>query len=422
MVVQRRPPVSAPAALAGTGIGLALVAAAWHLAVEPGRVADPRGPLLAVLLDGLLPLALVYGGYRLARSDLAPERRWTVVRWAVAGALVFVAATWVTVFVRRFEGRTLAEPAFELLVAADVGTLAGAVAGYYSARARHDAARARRTRAALGFVNRLLRHDLRNDINVVRGRAAGLAERDDEDVRESATVIARQADRMDDLVDSTDAIAEALLDEGGDWRIDLTAVVADAVEAVDTRDATVVTDLPDSAPVAANGALRSVVANLVENAVEHGSTGSRPPPDDAAEHGSTGNRTPPRDTADLRIETSVTVEGETVRLRVADDGPGIPDDERGDLFEPRTGTDHGGGLHLVAQLVEQFDGSITVEESERGGAAFVVDLPRADDCDNARDDSGEGYAPRSGARDGMENVTRNAPNAPGGSGDRDAPR
>lgn len=384
-VVQRIPSDPAAAALAGIGIGLAAVAAAWHLVLEPGTVTDPRGPMLAFLLDGLPPVALVYGGYRLDRSDLDAGRRWTVVRWAVAGGLVFLAAVWLTVVVRRLEGRSVAEPAFGLLVAADAGAVGGALAGYFNARARHDAERARRTRYALGFVNRLLRHDLRNGLTVVRGRADLLAayEGDDaERVRESAATVVGQADRMDGLVDSTAAITETLLGEAEGDRIDLTAVAADAVEAVEAGDATVVTDLPERAPVAANEALRSVVGNLVENSVEHGSTGSPAGVGDSEDRGAPAGR-PAGDEGDegtddgIRIEVTATVGEETVTLRVADDGVGIPDDRKESIFEPRAGTTHGGGLHLVAQLVERFAGSIRVEDSEAGGAAFVIDLPRA---------------------------------------------
>ncbi|MFB6157692.1 MAG: ATP-binding protein [Haloferacaceae archaeon] len=305
--------------LAGVGAALALAAAIQHLVVEP-RVVRGAGPVLAFLLDGGVPLALVYGGYRLSRSPLPETHRWTVVRWCLLGGVAFVAAIAATVLIRRFEGRTVAEPAFLLLVAADAGAVAGAVAGYYSARARHDAERAERARHALGFVNRLLRHDLRNGLAVVRGRAETLdpADPDPERVRTAADTIRRRADRMDDLIESTGAVAETLLGEASGDRIDLTEVVADAVEAVDTRGATVVVDLPDGAPVVANEALRSVVANLVENAIEHG-------PDDG------------RAPDDLRVEVTVEAADDAVLLRVADDGVGVPDGEKESIFEPRAG-------------------------------------------------------------------------------------
>jgi signal transduction histidine kinase len=70
-----------------------------------------------------------------------------------------------------------------------------------------------------------------------------------------------------------------------------------------------------------------------------------------------------------------------VEIRVADNGPGIPEDVRDRLFEPffttkPTGSGTGLGLSLSYDIVANgHGGSLTVESEAGGGAAFIVKLP-----------------------------------------------
>lgn len=85
---------------------------------------------------------------------------------------------------------------------------------------------------------------------------------------------------------------------------------------------------------------------------------------------------------DGSVEISVEREGNEAIIRVADSGPGIPPDARMKVFERfqqlqgagRTGGT-GLGLSIVKEFVGLHRGSVDVEESSLGGAAFVVRLP-----------------------------------------------
>ncbi|OBK48457.1 histidine kinase [Mycobacterium kubicae] len=71
-------------------------------------------------------------------------------------------------------------------------------------------------------------------------------------------------------------------------------------------------------------------------------------------------------------------------VTIADDGPGIPVQERARIFERFVRLDHarartsggsGLGLAIVAEVVRAHHGTVTVGDARHGGAAFTVTLP-----------------------------------------------
>src|SRR2546426_5222320 len=91
-------------------------------------------------------------------------------------------------------------------------------------------------------------------------------------------------------------------------------------------------------------------------------------------------RRPPRSTL-FPYTTLFRSEG-WVRLVVEDSGPGVPPEIRGRIFDPfftTKGPDEGTGLGLAIcqRVVIEVGGKIWLEDSELGGARFVVELPAA---------------------------------------------
>ena len=141
--------------------------------------------------------------------------------------------------------------------------------------------------------------------------------------------------------------------------VDLAEIVTEAARGI-RRDDVEVAVLGTTAPVILEGdpeQLQRMVRNLMHNAKEH------------AEH---------------RITVSLTRSGGSVRLQIADDGPGVPAELRSIVFERfvRVDTartrDTGGtglGLAIVADVVVGHHGSIAVTDSEPHGATFTVELP-----------------------------------------------
>jgi PAS domain S-box len=116
--------------------GTLCVSAAVHHAGEVSAVSSVAGPMLALAIDGGLALVLTYAGWWLHRTSLPKTERWSVGVWTVAGAVSGAAVTGLTFAVKLFEGRSLAEPTFDVLVGAAGGGLVLFVAGYYAASLR----------------------------------------------------------------------------------------------------------------------------------------------------------------------------------------------------------------------------------------------------------------------------------------------
>ncbi|HXX34701.1 MAG TPA: ATP-binding protein [Thermodesulfobacteriota bacterium] len=80
----------------------------------------------------------------------------------------------------------------------------------------------------------------------------------------------------------------------------------------------------------------------------------------------------------IKIQTSYNSKLQTVRLEVSDDGCGIPDEDKGKLFEPyfstkKTGT--GLGLAIVNAIISDHRGYIRVRDNKPKGTIFLIELP-----------------------------------------------
>lgn len=211
----------------------------------------------------------------------------------------------------------------------------------------------------LQVLNRILRHNLRNDINIVKGYATTLVERLDGEERKIANAV---RDVTDDLVELGEKVrrTESIMDREQVIRepVRLAKVVAETVEEVGAKYPTYRIETTLDERAIAHGdprLLRTIVQELLDNAVEHGG-------------------------GDGTVSVAVRRHERRVELVVADDGPGIPTQEREAILEGQeTALRHGSGLGLwlVNWSVQQLDGTITFEDSTAGGSAVVVTVPAA---------------------------------------------
>nr|WP_286179795.1 MULTISPECIES: ATP-binding protein [unclassified Erwinia] len=85
--------------------------------------------------------------------------------------------------------------------------------------------------------------------------------------------------------------------------------------------------------------------------------------------------------ADAEVRLSVVETAERFELSVEDDGPGIPEDQRTQVFSRGTRLDeqtdgHGLGLGIVRDIVDTWGGALKLQESEWGGLKVMIELPK----------------------------------------------
>ncbi|MFI5973314.1 sensor histidine kinase [Streptomyces sp. NPDC051452] len=212
-------------------------------------------------------------------------------------------------------------------------------------------------------------HELRTPVASVRGHAelallhpAAVPP----EITRALRRISAESARMGEMVD--DLLLLARLDAGRPLErlpVDLTRLVLDAV--TDARAAGPghrwILDLPED-PVTVPGdahRLHQVLANLLANARLHTPVGTK-------------------------VTVTLETDGDSALLCVHDDGPGVPEDVRPDVFERFTRAEHrrhpdasgggaGLGLSIVAAVAQAHDGSVGLE-SAPGSTTFTVRLPR----------------------------------------------
>lgn len=217
----------------------------------------------------------------------------------------------------------------------------------------------------LQVFNRILRHNLRNDLNVVLGRAENIKE-DFPPAAGEAKVIEKKASELIEISEKAREVGKTLDRGRGNQQIDVTECVERTCSEFRQSypEAEITTDVPESAPVYADKTLEAAISEVLENAIEHN--------DDQPS-----------------VEVTVSVDDEWVELAVLDDGPGIPADEREVLAEGKeTSLHHGSGLGLwlANWIVGKFGGELSFDDHRTSGDTVTFRLHRPVDDVASPDD------------------------------------
>ena len=188
----------------------------------------------------------------------------------------------------------------------------------------------------------LISHDLRNPLNVA-GLRLDLARQEVENPH--LADVEQALSRMEQLIDDLLVLARQGEAVGQRQPVQIDQIVTDCWQNVETADGELNCELSGNIR-ADESRLASVLENLFRNALEHGGD-------------------------DVTISVGLLPDG----LYVADDGPGIPSEDRKHVFESGYSTTDEGtgfGLAIVKEVVEGHGWEITVTESAHGGARFEI--------------------------------------------------
>jgi len=217
----------------------------------------------------------------------------------------------------------------------------------------------KKRKETLEVYDRLLRHDLGNDLQVITSFANELVDRLEGPAERYAHNISETASNASDLIERVGGVLRTLEQEEERTARDLAPIVESAVGEVDRKFTSLTVDLDrDSVggQVYAGDLLESIFTNILSNAAVHN---DRP----------------------VGVNVWATEPSrETVVVVFADDGVGVPEALRDDIFEMgQKGPDSEGtgfGLGLARTLTESYGGTVAVGDSEAGGAEFRVTLQR----------------------------------------------
>ncbi|GAB6862119.1 sensor histidine kinase [Haloplanus litoreus] len=307
----------------------------------PGLVG--QGPAVGTglaVLGIVVSLGLVAAGVLLFRSAFSTPNAVRIAVWNLLGLVVLGG---VLLAHGLYRGALGTVTPTDTLAAGNVLAISAAahvIIGVHDAR-RVRAEQLAREREKFAVLSRVLRHNLRNDATVLIGQSERLAaELEDPSLAEVAETLSRRSQEVGGLADKTKVMVEALDRRSApNDRVNVGDVVADvAADARERTDCGVEVDVPPDLWMWADDGVASALAELVENAVEHGG-------------------------ASVRI--TAVIEDESVHVRVADDGPGVPENERAVVSGESeiTQLTHGSGLGLwvARSIAESAGGKLTFD-------------------------------------------------------------
>ncbi|MFD1586452.1 PAS domain S-box protein [Halorientalis brevis] len=243
----------------------------------------------------------------------------------------------------------------------------------------------------LELLNQVVRHDIRNDLQLVLTYAELLEDRVAAEERAYVETLLESTRNAIEVTTTAREMADVMLrDDHTRQRVSLRQTLLSELDEVRSAQSSALVSVDGAIPdvtVLANDMLDSVFRNLLQNAIQH------------------------NDAEIPEVTVSATVGADTVTVEIADNGPGVPDEQKEAIFgKGEKGLDSSGtglGLYLVRTLIESYGGDIwvadraehrsagnrpqtgdregqspsanrTSSDDDPEGAVFVVELPRGE--------------------------------------------
>lgn len=319
-----------------------------------------RGMSLGTALEALTILVLSasvwHTGTQLRDRSVSVPGQWRAL-WltlGVVGAFVALAvAVWAT-WLLEGEGRKLW---FLLSFAGALGAAVGSRSTLYAIESQEQVARSQELAKLLKVNQRVLRHDLRNELAIALGHLETAEGNAGDGVASDLDVARDHLNRLLATSDGTRRIV-SIWEETERREFDLSALLREHANRIANTylDATVTTDLPSACRVVASPWLPVAIDEALENAIEH-------------------------NPADVSVTVVATVDDDATVVEISDDGRGIPAADLAAMELPEeTPLAHGEGVGLwtIYWTVVASGGALTFATNDPRGTTVRMTLPAAD--------------------------------------------
>jgi len=217
-------------------------------------------------------------------------------------------------------------------------------------------------REELQLLHRVLRHNLRNDLTVIRGYAELIRTQLAADqLTEECSVILETVDELIQYTEQANRLNRVTESNGEIQTHDLTELIPQLLDDHPqlTSDIDVSVDLPETAVVETNRMFREALRELLTNAIKH---------NDAATPSVTIEVDPESDPSPL------------IEIQIADNGPGMPASELTPLQTGKEEALHhpqGMGLRFVQATIRHSGGELRFETTGQAGTTVLIRVPKA---------------------------------------------
>ncbi|WP_148415927.1 sensor histidine kinase KdpD [Haloferax sp. KTX1] len=317
-----------------------------------GSVASDLAGLVAAAFGLVISVLFVALGPVVYRSDLKTIHIARVAGWNLLGVVVTAFVLALIGSYQRAAGGTVSEPLFSAAVVVGVSAVAHVLIGLNDVRRIRTRELSEQYKRS-AVINRLVRHNLRHTAQLLLGWGDQLATDggDDAAVRIGERLKAT-GDDLGTMSDQVKTVTQLVDSDPEGETVDLRALLEPLVDdrSAANPEATITVRGDDSAAVVGGKKLKIAFREIVENALEHAG---------------------PAPTVEITYERV----GSEVVVRIADDGPGIPDHQR-ELIEQNveeSDLTHGNGLGLWLSkwIVEAYGGELRLPETDDDEGAVV---------------------------------------------------
>lgn len=296
--------------------------------------------------------------------------------WCFVGSVVLIGVSVTSIIYQMAKDVVMTDPLFVITNHATVGAVLGTLMGIYDGQRhkrgselRTERKRVQRLNKQLTVLNRMLRHDIRNHINVILGNT-GLIRQGTDDIETVTETISQKASDLQAMSERARQLTQLFKDESIQTKeIDILPILEAKVIKFSSRDSAIdiETEFSDDLVVDTSTLFEEAIDELLNNAIEHNDT-------DTPRLTITAKRTHRSSPAHRQIDGEQPV----VMIRISDNGPGIPENVI-EVFERGYETDlkhlNGLGLWFVYWVIELSNGEIRFKENHPRGSIVELRLP-----------------------------------------------